>query len=53
MSKGRTGDSATLLSQNAKTKKQATPITRGAITVAEAQPAKGAWLNNINIPTFQ
>jgi hypothetical protein len=44
ISKGRIGDLAILISQNAKKKKQATPTTKGAMTVAEAQPAKGAWL---------
>lgn len=42
MSKGRIGDFAILISQKAKTKKETMPMTKGAITDADPQPAKGA-----------
>lgn len=45
ISKGRIGDSAIFVSQNPKAAKQAMPTSKGAMTVAEAQPANGAWLN--------
>lgn len=42
MSNGRMGALATLISQKAKTKNKVNPTTRGAMTVGDAQPAKGA-----------